>query len=531
MTPALDALLGHAPQPEVLADTRAHTSNSLTCAAATAVDEDALIRALARRPVAVVIVETCSPRLLRQVRSTPPTLLVVTGATAPERVDCPVLGPRAQLHVNPTGALCVFAPQPEQLTALRQQVAPTSVRLAISPVPGWLPAWFEAPKLAQTRVVGLVPTGSLSPQWARWFRRHQASAAPPLVVPLGPAPPDLDNPDKQALLAASCAHTLESCTGPLAPLPQLLARLAVGEPSTSGNADLWRQTRRALPLVDLPTPLEPTAGDPLLGLLAARARARGHRAQALLDAPEPELEWPDDHLQERSLEVLRSAGEILSDHESKVVLRGFGIEITRQAVAASASGAVSYADKIGYPVVLKAVSPDLRRKREFGALKLDLQTAASVRRGYAGIVRNLEQQAPHIRLDGVAVCEQIAEGPEFRCGAIALEKNVYAFFLTPLGRSAVAEPALALAPLDWPTAMLLAGNALASGPAMRRRADPQPQTLAEILLRLDHLLRAADGRLLRIDLHPVRLLADPQATRPYVTLDARITQKPHLEGL
>ncbi len=66
---------------------------------------------------------------------------------------------------------------------------------------------------------------------------------------------------------------------------------------------------------------------------------------------------------------------------------------------------------------------------------------------------------------------------------------------------------------------------------MRRRADPQPQTLAEILLRLDHLLRAADGRLLRIDLHPVRLLADPQATRPYVTLDARIVQRSHLEGL
>ncbi|MGB1276061.1 MAG: acetate--CoA ligase family protein, partial [Nannocystaceae bacterium] len=390
--------------------------------------------------------------------------------------------------------------------------------------------------------VGAILPEALSPAWPRWFRtwvdNSPADAPPPVVVPLGPPDVNLDRPGEAELMAAACAHTLESRTGPLVPVPALMARLilpASDAPVLSElDLALWRQARRGLPSRAqrvANTPQAPISGQPILAVLAAKARAQQQRAYELLQQPEPELEWPSEDLEARSLEVLRSAGEVLSDHESKVVLRGFGVEITRQAVAASASGAVAFADKIGYPVVLKAVSPDFRRKRELGALMLDLQTAASVRRGYAAIVRNLEEHAPAAHLDGVAVCEQIAEGLEVRCGAIALSGDAYAFYGMALGATGPTHPPmLAIGPLDWSAAMLLAGSILAKipVPALRRRGDPQPETLAALYLRLNRLIETAEGRLLKVDLSPIRLLDDPRA---YVTLDARITQKPHLEGL
>ncbi len=539
MNSALHALLrDNDSARSILAQKCVHTSEALACKSATWLDIPDLVRQHEHSPACVIAVEDCPPKLVRLLRRTPPKLLIITGPRAPEDVPCPVLGPSATLVVGDGEQLTVLSDSRTNLGELLACLPREKIRLAVAPAPPWLPTWLDDPVLESITAVGMVDIEALDHSWAHWFRRQIERDQPPVLIPLGPPPPQLDPPDRRSLLAQSCVHTLEILTGPLVPSAALLAHLIEPKRAPENDHDpaRWRQTRRALPLPDLPPAPKHPHGPPLLGLLAARARARTHRAQELLALPEPDLTWPDENLRERSLEVLRSAGEILSDHESKVVLRGFGVEITRQAIAASASGAVAFADKIGYPVVLKAISPDLRRKRELGALQLDLQTAASVRRGYATIVRNIEEQAPHVRLDGVAVCEQIADGTELRCGAVALENNVYAYYASPLGDiRAHPEPALALSPLDWPMAILLAGAALERIPTpSRRRGDPQPVTLAEVFLRLDALLRATDGRILRIDLNPLRLLdaTDPATTqRPYVTLDVRITQKPHLEGL
>ena len=131
-----------------------------------------------------------------------------------------------------------------------------------------------------------------------------------------------------------------------------------------------------------------------------------------------------------------------------------GVEITRQAVASSASGAAQYADTIGYPVVLKAVSPDLRRKQELGAVVLGLTTSAAVRRAYATIVHNVETHAPTAHLDGVLVAEQAPEGLELHCGAIRLHTGEMAIGGKELVAAGIAAPGpglgkLLAALLDW----------------------------------------------------------------------------------
>ncbi|HVI02912.1 MAG TPA: acetate--CoA ligase family protein, partial [Enhygromyxa sp.] len=296
---------------------------------------------------------------------------------------------------------------------------------------------------------------------------------------------------------------------------------------------LWGQARRALPRLGEIVGMQRPDPDlslriPTAAFLAQRGLLRVRASERLLGlelAPLPELE---PELLDRADTVLESAGEVLSDQESKVVLRGHGIEVTRQAFANSASGAVSFADKIGYPVVLKALSPELRRKRELGAVELDVQNAAAVKRAYAEIVANVEERAPMIQLDGVVVAEMIGPGLDLRCGGLRMRSGGVALFAHPVLEAPV-EPILARSPLTPTDALLLAEAVLSTVPvpARRRASDPDVSTLARLLLRLDSIFRHTGERLLSIDLAPVRLL---DGEREYVTLDARIVQRPHLEG-
>jgi hypothetical protein len=180
-------------------------------------------------------------------------------------------------------------------------------------------------------------------------------------------------------------------------------------------------------------------------------------------------------------------------------------------------------------VVLKALSPELRRKRELGAVELDVANAAAVKRAYGNIVNNVEERAPTVQLDGVVVAEMIEPGLDLHCGVLRLHSGGGVVFVRAL-LDIPAEPVLAPSPLSNTDALLLAEAALSAVPlpARRRASDPDVNVLAGLLLRIDGLFRHTGERLLSIDLSPARLV---DSDRQYVTLDARIVQRPHLEGV
>jgi acetyltransferase len=268
-------------------------------------------------------------------------------------------------------------------------------------------------------------------------------------------------------------------------------------------------------------PLDP----PPAAFLAQHALLRAKNAKAWLarleDLPLGEI---DVVARNRAHEVLRDTGPILSDHESKVVLRGFGFEITRQAVATSASAAAHFAETIGYPVVLKPVSPDLRRKSELGTVRLGLTSAAIVRRDFAAILSSLEKSAPEVRVDGVLVAEMVPQGLEVECGAIRLRDGSYACYARPVGIGSPVEPVFARGPMDRESAILLSVATLArvGAPALRRTSDPDVGLLATVFLRLGGLFEATGSLLEQVELDPLRLIDLPRA----ITLDARITKTP-----
>ncbi|MEZ4453419.1 MAG: acetate--CoA ligase family protein [Nannocystaceae bacterium] len=496
----------------------------------------------------IVVVDAIPPTTLRALREAPPALLVLTGEADDDLVaslsripGLTLLGPRARLRIG-DGVRILCAGDPEELDALTRALGGGAPRLAIAPTPPWLPRWLAEPALAGRPALGFVPAASLGRSWSTWIRGLTPAAARRHgLVPVGVDAPKIDAPRHPSIELAVHAQALELWSGPVFPSASVIAAIAGGldrgrstTPSASALAR-WQQARRALPRIGASPGMERPPADLDLddvgaAFLAQRVRVRSEEAERILEGELPRRPATDRARIERSLEVLRSAGEVLSEHESKVVLRGFDVEVTRQAVASSASGAASFAETIGYPVVLKAVSPDLRRKQEVGAVVLDLTTAAAVRRAYATIVSNVEERAPTAHLDGVLVAEQIEPGIEIHCGLVRMASGALAHYGRALADGVLADFVVAAAPLSPADALLLSHAILSRGasPALRRRGDPDPRILAELFLRLDRLREESEDRLLSVDLNPLRLIG---GERGYVTLDARILQRAHLEGL
>ena len=497
----------------------------------------------------VLIVERPSATLRRALREHPVGLLIVTGELPAADIDAldaadeqPWLGPCATLWVG-AGRSIAVGHVGGDLMGLVRALGHDAVRIALAPTPRWLPTWLVDRALEGDSLLGTVGARALSIAWAQWMPQASSST---VLVPIGVPEVALDRPRAPELDLAVAAHALEHRTGPVFPSPRVIAIVhaqlvesrnapATGaRPQPSAAAEVWAQARRALPMtgalvgMERPRPGLPTDA-PTVAFLAQRVllRETGHRA--LLDAPPPAPSAATDDGIERAAEVLHNAGESLSDQETKVVLRGFGMQVTRQAVANSASGASGFAERIGFPVVLKALSPDLRRRSEIGAIELDLVNAAAVRRAYAAIVDAVERRAPTARLDGVVVAEHVPFGLDVHAGLIRLRGGQIAVFARPISGTHPLEAILALTPMSHQGALSVAHAVLSRIPlpALRRESDPGAGPLAEVLLRLSWLAERFGDRLNLVDLNPVRMTGD---ARGYVILDAQLRQLAHLEG-
>ena len=510
----------------------------------TKADRD-LPKALKAGAPAVLVTGRLSATLLRAVRASPPGLWVVTGEadaeTAAELQNLPdtaVLGPSARLHFG-DGELVLCAASGGELDGLlRAFGGPDAIGMALSPTPGWLWRWLADARLSERPVAGYVHADALDVPWARWAA---ARDVPFVLVPLGVPRPELADADEPAAARAAAAHALELTTGPVFPSPRVVASVLHGllhadTPMIATHDPMalatWSQARRALPTVGAVIGMEDPAlfaEAPTAGFLAQRALLHAAAVRELGERATVTEGHADELGLARAEEIISSAATTLTDQESKVVLRGFGIEVTRQAVASSASGAAGFADRIGYPVVLKAISPDLRRRADIGAIELDLGTAAGVRRAYATIVEAVERNAPTARVDGVAVAEMVEPGLDVRCGAVRLPGGDMALYGEVVDSPVPLEPVLALSPLTPARARQVAHAILSRVvvPALRRDSDPNVEDLAALLSRLDAVVVRFAERLATVRLDPVRLCGPPRGA---VVLDARVTQRPHLEG-
>jgi acetyl-CoA synthetase (ADP-forming) len=108
----------------------------------------------------------------------------------------------------------------------------------------------------------------------------------------------------------------------------------------------------------------------------------------------------------------------LLETEAKTVCVDYGIPVTRFALAKNDAKAVECAEEIGYPVVMKIVSPDIIHKSDIGGVILDLKNAEDVRDAYGQILRNVKKHDAKARITGILVQEMAPSSTEVIVGAI-----------------------------------------------------------------------------------------------------------------
>jgi len=208
----------------------------------------------------------------------------------------------------------------------------------------------------------------------------------------------------------------------------------------------------------------------------------------------------------------RSAGRhVLDAAESRPLLEAYGISTPPEFLANSPHDAAAFAQQIGFPVVLKLISPDILHKTDVGGVILNVQDAAAVIAGFEALVARATAAHPGAHIRGVQVQKMISGGQEVIVG-VKRDPTFGPLVMFGLGGiyvEVLADVSFRLAPLtladaqemieEVRSAKLLAG--LRGAPPADRVA------LADAIVRIGQL--AADHpEIAELDINPLLVLSE-----------------------
>ncbi|OPY78774.1 MAG: succinyl-CoA synthetase subunit alpha [Syntrophorhabdus sp. PtaU1.Bin153] len=207
--------------------------------------------------------------------------------------------------------------------------------------------------------------------------------------------------------------------------------------------------------------------------------------------------------------------KFLMEHESKQILENVGIKTTGSMVASSEDEAVGMSGNLGYPVVLKIVSPDVIHKTDSGGVKLDLKNEREVRDAYRDILSRFRNE----KVIGVSVQKMAPPGVEAIVGVTrdASFGPVLMFGLGGIFAEVLKDVTFRVLPITEDSAdeMLeeIKGYSLLKG---YRGQSVDIPALKELLLKVSNLA-TTQSDIMELELNPVVLYPSG-----YLTVDARM---------
>lgn len=222
---------------------------------------------------------------------------------------------------------------------------------------------------------------------------------------------------------------------------------------------------------------------------------------------------------------LDSTNGWLSETQAKALLDTYGIPVTTTAMAATAHEAVTLADEMGYPVVLKIASPEIIHKSDAGGVLLNVKTPQAVRSGFQILLNNARCHEPQATIRGVTVQPMIDQSTcELIVGA---KKNpdfgpVILFGMGGILAELLEDRAIALPPLNRLLASrLMEGtrvDLLLKG--YRNHPPADREKLEAVLIRLSQLVTDFP-QIVELDINPMVI----NQGRP-IAVDTRVRLKP-----
>ncbi|WP_328535815.1 acetate--CoA ligase family protein [Streptomyces sp. NBC_00344] len=227
--------------------------------------------------------------------------------------------------------------------------------------------------------------------------------------------------------------------------------------------------------------------------------------------------------------ALAKGRKALTAPEAKLIADAYAVPVPAEALAECADEAVALADRIGFPVALKIVSPQIVHKTDAGGVRTGLATAAAVRAAFTSIVSNARAYDPAAEIKGVQVQQMVPAGTEVLVGTVTDPTfgKVVAFGIGGVLVEVVKDITFRLAPASRDDALSMLDSIRAAEilRGVRGGAAVDRTALAELIVGVSRL--AADfPEIAEIDLNPVfasadgvmaadvRILLDPQPVKP-----------------
>ena len=224
----------------------------------------------------------------------------------------------------------------------------------------------------------------------------------------------------------------------------------------------------------------------------------------------------------------------LTAPEGKLVCDAYGIPVPGEGVASSAADAAKLAEGMGFPVVMKIVSPDILHKTEAGGVIVGVKDAAAAREGYDKILANAKKYKADAKIEGVQVQQMLAGGTEVIVGAITDGSfgKLVAFGLGGVLVEVLKDVTFRLAPATKQDALsMLDGIQAAEMLHGVRGGDPvNRDALADVIVKVSQLV-SDFPEISELDLNPV--FATKQgatAADVRIVLDFEQKQRPATRG-
>ncbi len=191
--------------------------------------------------------------------------------------------------------------------------------------------------------------------------------------------------------------------------------------------------------------------------------------------------------------VLTEQRKVLTEPESIAVLKAFRIPAAQNAVAHTPNEALVIAESIGFPVVLKVLSPAISHKSDVGGVRLNINSAAEVRGAYRALVDEVAARNPDATITGVIV-EKMYRSPNGRELMIGIMRDpvfgpVISFGSGGVSVEILGDTAISLPPLNRRLARDLINRTRVSRLLGRFRQMPpvDMDLLVDVLLRVSNM--------------------------------------------
>ncbi len=271
----------------------------------------------------------------------------------------------------------------------------------------------------------------------------------------------------------------------------------------------------------------PAYGGPDIAIHAISALREYARMKEIVNEPEEKIENVD---REKALSIIKAAREdgrsALTEIEAKEVFSAYGLPTTVTKLAKSEDQAVALCNEVGYPIVMKIVSPDILHKSDAGGVKVNIKNDEACREAYQTILANAKAYKADADIHGIAIQEMAPWGTEVILGSVndSTFGPTMMFGLGGIFVEVLKDVTFRVAPVSTSSATRMIGE-IRGAPILagvRGEAPRDQAVLAETISRYAHMIVDLADEISESDANPVLVYEEGKGLK---VVDSRIILK------